>query len=118
MQSYQFSRKNKQLVIGVHIEKEYENLVNGSTRFWNASGVTLTGGLTGGIQVKSESLASLMAGGIAFETPQPNVPLKNAFRVSVCLPTETPPTNMALWSLSKSTAPMACALAPRCASRA
>ena len=30
VQSYQFSRKNKQLVIGVHIEKEYENLVNGS----------------------------------------------------------------------------------------
>lgn len=76
VQSYQFSRKNKQLVIGVHIEKEYENLFNGSTRFWNASGVTLTGGLTGGIQVKSESLASLMAGGIAFETPEPNVPLK------------------------------------------
>eukprot|EP01132_Coremiostelium_polycephalum_P020312 gene20312-24128_t len=76
VQSYQFSRKNKQLVIGVHIEKEYEGLVNGSTRFWNASGVTLTGGLTGGIQVKSESLASLMAGGIAFETPEPNVPLK------------------------------------------
>lgn len=63
VQSYQFSRKRKQLVIGVHIEKEYEGLVNGSTRFWNASGVTLTGGLTGGIQVKSESLQSLMAGG-------------------------------------------------------
>ncbi|AZF08921.1 Paraquat-inducible protein B [Pseudomonas sp. R2-37-08W] len=76
VQSYQFSHKKKQLVIGVHIEKEYESLVNGSTRFWNASGVTLTGGLTGGIQVKSESLASLMAGGIAFETPEPNVPLK------------------------------------------
>ncbi len=69
VQSYQFSRTKKQLVIGVHIEKEYENLVNASTRFWNASGITLTGGLTGGIQVKSESLQSLMAGGIAFETP-------------------------------------------------
>ncbi|MCF5095626.1 MCE family protein [Pseudomonas gessardii] len=77
VQSYQFSRKRKQLVIGVHIEKEYEGLVNGSTRFWNASGITLTGGLTGGIQVKSESLQSLMAGGIAFETPEPNVPLRN-----------------------------------------
>ncbi|NUT76339.1 MCE family protein [Pseudomonas sp. C1C7] len=76
VQSYQFSRKKNQLVIGVHIEKEYEDLVNGSTRFWNASGVTLTGGLTGGIQVKSESLQSLMAGGIAFETPEAKVPLK------------------------------------------
>ena len=39
VQSYQFSRTKKQLVIGVHIEKEYENLVNASTRFWNASGI-------------------------------------------------------------------------------
>ena len=76
VQSYQFSRKKKQLIIGVHIEKEYEGLVNGSTRFWNASGITLTGGLTGGVQVKSESLQSLMAGGIAFETPQDNAPLQ------------------------------------------
>ncbi|MCK9799780.1 mammalian cell entry protein [Pseudomonas chlororaphis] len=76
VQSYQFSKTRNQLVIGVHIEKEYANLVNGSTRFWNVSGITLTGGLTGGIQVKSESLQSLMAGGIAFETPQPNVALK------------------------------------------
>ena len=76
VQSYQFSRTKKQLVIGVHIEKEYENLVNASTRFWNASGITLTGGLTGGIQVKSESLQSLMAGGIAFETPKATAPLQ------------------------------------------
>jgi paraquat-inducible protein B len=76
VQSYQFSKTKKQLVIGVHIEKEYENLVNASTRFWNASGITLSGGLTGGIQVKSESLQSLMAGGIAFETPEAKAPLQ------------------------------------------
>jgi paraquat-inducible protein B len=76
VQSYQFSRTKKQLIIGVHIEKEYEGLVNASTRFWNASGITLTGGLTGGVQVKSESLQSLMAGGIAFETPRDKAPLQ------------------------------------------
>ncbi|EJM67091.1 qaraquat-inducible protein B [Pseudomonas sp. GM49] len=76
VQSYQFSRTRKQLIIGVHIEKEYEGLVNASTRFWNASGITLTGGLTGGVQVKSESLQSLMAGGIAFETPRDKAPLQ------------------------------------------
>ncbi|WPN46444.1 MULTISPECIES: intermembrane transport protein PqiB [unclassified Pseudomonas] len=75
VQSYQFSRTKKQLIIGVHIEKEYEELVNASTRFWNASGITLTGGL-GGVQVKSESLQSLMAGGIAFETPEAKAPLQ------------------------------------------
>ena len=76
VQSYQFSRTKKQLIIGVHIEKEYEGLVNASSRFWNASGVTLTGGLTSGIQVKSESLQSLMAGGIAFDTPKATAPLE------------------------------------------
>ncbi|WP_397449845.1 MlaD family protein [Pseudomonas sp. NA-150] len=75
VQSYQFSRDQKQVILGVHIEKEYESLVNGSTRFWNASGITLTGGLSG-IQVKSESLQSLMAGGISFDTPRAKVPLK------------------------------------------
>ncbi|MNM59320.1 Paraquat-inducible protein B [compost metagenome] len=75
VQSYQFSKKSKRLLIGVHIEKEYAGLVNGSTRFWNASGITLTGGLSG-VQIKSESLQSLMAGGISFDTPTPNVPLK------------------------------------------
>ncbi|QHF30336.1 PqiB family protein [Pseudomonas sp. R32] len=75
VQSYQFSKKSKRLLIGVHIEKEYAGLVNGSTRFWNASGITLSGGLSG-IQIKSESLQSLMAGGIAFDTPIPNVALK------------------------------------------
>lgn len=75
IQSYQFSRDQKQVVLGVHIEKEYENLVNGSTRFWNVSGITLTGGLSG-IEVKSESLQSLLAGGISFETPLAKSPLK------------------------------------------
>lgn len=75
VQSYQFARNSKRILIGVHIEKEYANLVNGSTRFWNASGITLTGGLSG-IKVKSESLQTLMAGGIAFDTPKPDVPLK------------------------------------------
>jgi len=70
VQSYQFSRDNRQVVLGVHIEPEYANLVNSSTRFWNASGIKLTGGLSG-IEMKSESLQSLLAGGIAFETPDP-----------------------------------------------
>jgi len=75
VQSYQFARNSKRILIGVHIEKEYANLVNGSSRFWNASGITLSGDLSG-IKVKSESLQTLMAGGVAFDTPKPDVPLK------------------------------------------
>lgn len=76
VQSYQLSRDDKQVVFGVHIEPEHAHLVNTSTRFWNASGVTLKGGLSG-IEVKSESLQTLLAGGIAFETPDPKAPKSN-----------------------------------------
>lgn len=60
---------HQQVRVGVLIDPKYSNLVNSSSRFWNASGVTLSGGLSG-FQVRSESLASLINGGIAFETPQ------------------------------------------------
>lgn len=74
VQSYQLSRRDpSRLVIGVHIEPEYANLVNTSSRFWNVSGVTVSGGLDG-IKLKSESLQTLIAGGIAFDTPDPKAP--------------------------------------------
>lgn len=70
VQSFQLSRDDRQVVLGVHIEPEYAHLVNTSTRFWNASGITLKGGLSG-LEVRSESLQTLLAGGIAFDTPNP-----------------------------------------------
>ncbi|MDT4822368.1 hypothetical protein FQZ97_555660 [compost metagenome] len=70
VQSYQLSRDQQRVVIGVHIEPEFTKLVNESTRFWNSSGVTLKGGLSG-VEVKSESLQTLLAGGITFSTPDP-----------------------------------------------
>jgi paraquat-inducible protein B len=70
VQSYQLSRDQQRVVIGVHIEPEFTKLVNESTRFWNSSGVTLKGGLSG-VEVKSESLQTLLAGGITFNTPDP-----------------------------------------------
>jgi len=74
VQSYQLSRRDpSRLIIGVHVEPEYAKLVNTSTRFWNVSGVTVSGGLDG-IKLKSESLQTLIAGGIAFDTPDPKAP--------------------------------------------
>lgn len=70
VQSYQLRRDGGQILLGVHIEPDYVHLVNSSTRFWNASGISLKGGLSG-VEVKSESLQTLLAGGIAFDTPDP-----------------------------------------------
>ncbi len=71
IQSFQLSRKSKTVLLGVHIQPEYAHLVNTSTQFWNASGITLKGGLSG-IEVKSESLQTLLVGGVAFDTPDFN----------------------------------------------
>lgn len=74
VQSVQLSRNNQQVAFGVHVEPEYAHLVNRTTRFWNASGITLRGGLSG-VEVKSESLQTLLAGGIAFETSDLEAPV-------------------------------------------
>ncbi len=68
VQSYQLSKTNQEIIIGVHIDAEYAHLINASTLFWNASGIQLTGSFSG-IKVKSESLTTLLLGGIAFDTP-------------------------------------------------
>lgn len=70
VQSYQLSADRQQVLVGVHVEPDYATLINESTRFWNASGIQLKGGL-GGVELRSESLQTLLLGGIAFDTPDP-----------------------------------------------
>ena len=50
----------------VFIDAPYDRLVTHATRFWNASGIDLTLGADG-LKVRTQSLASVLAGGIAFE---------------------------------------------------
>jgi paraquat-inducible protein B len=51
----------------VFIDAPYDRLVTGATRFWNASGIDLTLGADG-MTLRTQSLASVVAGGIAFDT--------------------------------------------------
>ncbi|EOT15247.1 paraquat-inducible protein B [Pseudomonas aeruginosa PAK] len=73
VKSFQLGDDQRTIEIKVHIEPEYAHLVNTSTRFWNSSGITLTGNLSG-VQVKSESLQTLITGGISFDTLDPKAP--------------------------------------------
>ncbi|MEN8261585.1 MAG: MlaD family protein, partial [Pseudomonadota bacterium] len=68
VQDYELSEDNAGIILSVHIEEEYASLVKTNSRFWNASGVTVKAGLTG-VTVRTESLASVVAGGIGFNTP-------------------------------------------------
>jgi paraquat-inducible protein B len=56
------------LSVQIFIESPYEPLVNAQTRFWNASGVDVSLN-AGGLTVNTQTLASVLAGGISFERP-------------------------------------------------
>ncbi len=45
------------------------SLIRENTKFWNASGIHVSGGIFSGLSVSTESLEGLMAGGIALTTP-------------------------------------------------
>jgi paraquat-inducible protein B len=67
--SYQFEGLESGIVIRVFVRKPYDALVRKDTRFWNASGVSLSTGASG-FKVEVDSLQAVLAGGIAFETPE------------------------------------------------
>lgn len=62
------SETAQKVLVHLHIDKPYDALVRQNTRFWNASGVNASLGLLG-VDIHTESLEALLAGGIAFATP-------------------------------------------------
>ncbi|GLS84637.1 MlaD family protein [Paraferrimonas haliotis] len=61
--------RNKQVIISGFIEHKYTHLVKDNSRFWNVSGVQAKASLAG-VEVTTESLSSILAGGISFSSPQ------------------------------------------------
>lgn len=59
---------NSGVDISIHIYEKYSDLINPCTRFYNESGISVSGDLSG-INVNTGSLESLIIGGISFETP-------------------------------------------------
>ncbi len=55
--------------VRLFIKAPYDRFVSADTRFWNASGVDVKLGADG-VQVNTESLTSIVAGGISFLTPE------------------------------------------------
>jgi paraquat-inducible protein B len=58
----------KGILTRIFVDQAYVRYVDPNTRFWNASGVDVKVDASG-IRVDSRSLASILIGGIAFETP-------------------------------------------------
>jgi hypothetical protein len=54
--------------VGLNIQRRYATLVRSNSVFWNASGISASLGLSG-LEIHTGSIASILAGGIAFATP-------------------------------------------------
>ena len=63
---YTLDAERDQLSVKIFVESPYQRLVSPQTRFWNASGVDLTLNASG-LTLDTQTLASVLAGGIAFE---------------------------------------------------
>ena len=66
---HELGTDRKSVFIHAFIKDPFDQLVRGNTRFWNVSGMEVSMGADG-FKMKTESIASLVFGGIAFETPR------------------------------------------------
>jgi paraquat-inducible protein B len=69
VKSYHLDRNAEFVEVTAYIEAEHSGLVHTTSRFWNVSGLQMNIGL-GGAHLDLESIESLLAGGVAFDTPQ------------------------------------------------
>jgi paraquat-inducible protein B len=66
--AYDLSSDGAAMNIKIFVNSPYDKFVNPGTRFWNASGIDVSVG-AGGVDVRTQSLVALLAGGLAFDTP-------------------------------------------------
>ncbi len=75
--AYDLSKDGLTIDVKIFVNAPYDRFVNSSTRFWNASGIDVSVG-AGGVEVRTESLVALIAGGVAFDTPASARPVQPA----------------------------------------
>lgn len=66
--SYQLDQDGRGVSLQIFIDAPYDGFVTSRTRFWNASGIDVSLGANG-LKLNTQSLSTLIAGGIAFATP-------------------------------------------------
>lgn len=65
---YTLDAQRDDLTVRVFVEAPYQRLVTTKTRFWNASGIDVSLDANG-LTVNTQTLASVLAGGLAFDDP-------------------------------------------------
>ncbi|MBR9973139.1 intermembrane transport protein PqiB [Magnetospirillum sulfuroxidans] len=68
IESFSLQPDGHSIFLSAFVKAPYERFVTDNTRFWHASGVDLRLD-AGGIKLNTQSLAALLMGGVAFESP-------------------------------------------------
>jgi paraquat-inducible protein B len=63
---YQLDPKRDELTVKIFVEAPYQSLITPQTRFWNASGLDLSLNANG-LTLDTQTLSSVLAGGVSFE---------------------------------------------------
>jgi paraquat-inducible protein B len=71
--SAELNRDGKGVSFVVFVNAPYDRYVTRGTHFWNASGIDVSLG-AGGFRMETESLASIVIGGVAFQVPPDGEP--------------------------------------------
>jgi paraquat-inducible protein B len=66
--SYEMDPNGKGVTLRVFVNAPYDRFVRSDTRFWHASGLDVSLS-PDGVQINTQSVVSLLIGGVAFETP-------------------------------------------------
>jgi paraquat-inducible protein B len=66
--TYKLADDGKSIEVTVFINAPYDKYVTAETRFWNASGIQASAGANG-IDIQTESIVSMLVGGLAFDVP-------------------------------------------------
>lgn len=74
---YNLDEEGRGVVLRVFVNAPYDRFVTTNTRFWHASGVDIQLD-AGGFKVNTQSLATVVAGGIAFQEPPGSDPADKA----------------------------------------
>ena len=66
--SFELDKDGGGVTLHVFVNAPYDRYVNIDSRFWQAGGIDVTLG-TEGVQINTQSVVSILVGGLAFETP-------------------------------------------------
>lgn len=66
---YELSDDDGSATVHIFVRSPHDKLVHEGSRFWNAGGITFALG-SDGLKLQTESLQSILAGGVAFDVPR------------------------------------------------